>query len=181
MGAGGLRLTNTVSLLQHWRNIHDPLAGQRLAFKTRLGGFALRDGVADALRQANADGSAMLASFSAAQWHEPMPGGEFLYADKVVFYADAAGLGQLARRLELQPAAKDENVVVVHPKNPDVFRLTFEPVPGVLCSNSVLTFLDLATPQAAREMAKRITVAPRSRQAGRRNRQATDADGREEE
>jgi hypothetical protein len=181
LGADGLRLTNTVSLLQHWRSIHEPLAGKRLTFKTRLDGLALRDGVTDALRKANANGSAMLASFSAAQWHEPMPGGEFLYSDKIVFYADAAGLKQLMRRLELHPAGTDENVVVVHPKNPDVFGLTFEPAPDVLCSNSVLTFLDLATPQAAREMAQRITVVPGPKHAGRRNRQATGADGREEE
>lgn len=178
LGADGLRMVNAVSLLQAWRNTHEPLAGARLAFKTPLAGLALRDGVEDALRQANANGSAMLASFSAAQWHEPMPGGEFLYADKVVFYADAAGLRQLELRLELEVTDKNETVVVVHPKNPDVFRLKSEPAPGIICTNPVLTFLDLATPQAAREMAQRITVAHKPR---RRNRHASDAAGRAEE
>ncbi len=159
-GAGGFRLTDPVELLQDWRDVYESLAGTRQNFRTTLSGAALRDAVAEALRRANAKGVAMLAGFAAAQWHEPVASirREFAYPDKVAFYADAAGLVELRRGLALEPVARDENVVVVHPKNPDVFALTAEPAPGIVCTNAVLTFLDLATPQAARKMAERITV-----------------------
>lgn len=136
LGADGMSLRDPNTLLEAWREVYEPPAGQRLAFYTALHGTsfdtALRDGPPDAA------GHIALASLSAAHWLAP-----FLRTGTHHFYADAAGLELLRTRLKLTSTGKGENLVVTVLDDPGLFLDTVQPAPGVVCTSPVQTYLDL--------------------------------------
>ena len=81
----------------------------------------------------------MLASYSAAQWLAP-------YARQATqyFYADQQGAEILKRHLQLQTVQRGENVVVLEPREDDVFSGRVEAAPGIWCSGLMQTWLDLS-------------------------------------
>lgn len=133
----GLFLSDPDALLDAWRDAYEPPAGKRHGFYTPLHGSALEQAVRDAMRART--GLMMRASFSAAQWLSPYARTATQY-----FYADEAGLEQLRSALKLSPASKGENAVVMTLREQGPFRDTVEPVPGVICTSPVQTYLDLA-------------------------------------
>jgi hypothetical protein len=80
----------------------------------------------------------MLASFSAAQWLAPYARTNTLY-----FHGDHKGLSVLQERLALSSPARGENVVISQIKDDGLFRDAVEPVPHLLCTSPVQTYLDL--------------------------------------
>jgi hypothetical protein len=134
----GVFLSKPNALLKAWRNAYEPPAGQRHGFYTTLHGSSLTDAIR-ALPHGSPDaGQIALASFSAAQWLAPYGRTGTQY-----FYADATGLEQLRSALQLAAASKGENLVVTVLDDHGLFRDTVEPVPGVLCTSPVQTYLDL--------------------------------------
>jgi hypothetical protein len=133
-----LLLSDPDGLLNAWREAYEPPAGERRGFYTTLHGAAFESAVRE-LGSASDAGSAVLASFSAGQWLAPYGRTGTQY-----FYADAAGLDRLQSLLKLSSASKGENLVVTVPEDSGLFRDTVEPVPGVICTSPVQTYLDLS-------------------------------------
>ena len=82
---------------------------------------------------------AVLSSYSAARWFAP-------FARQVTqfFYADKSGAEVLKQHLHLQSVARGENVVILEPREDDVFSGRLEAAPGIWCSGLVQTWLDLS-------------------------------------
>lgn len=137
--AEGLLLLKPDSLLDSWRDAYDRPPGRRLAFYSTVHGSAFQERIAKILRTANLNGSAMLASFSAAQWLAP-----YARVSTHHFYANEIGLAALHEGLELTTAARGENVIVMQVKDDGIFNDAVEPVPGLRCTSPVQTYLDLS-------------------------------------
>jgi hypothetical protein len=134
----GLLLSEPDSLLDAWRDAYQPTAGRRMAFYTTLHGRAFEDAARRTLGTTQGNGHAIFASFSAAHWLAP-----FGRTSTQHFYADDDGSRRLTRDLNLSPASKGENVVVVVPKEEGVFFDTVEPTTGAICTSPAQTYLDL--------------------------------------
>ena len=136
----GLWLSDPDALLDAWRDAYDSAADKRMTFYTALHGKLIEQASRQATLAAKADGHAAFASFSAAQWLAPYGRNATQY-----FYADENGLKHLRAALNLSSTAKGENVVINIPKDDGIFRDTIEPVPGVVCTSAVQTYLDLSS------------------------------------
>ena len=134
----GLFLSDPDALLDAWREAYEPPAGKRHGFYSALHGTAFESRVRE-LGPVSGAGSTALASFSAGQWLAPYGRTSTQY-----FYADEAGLDRLRSHLKLSSASKGENVAVTVLEDSGLFRDTVEPVPGVVCTSPVQTYLDLA-------------------------------------
>ena len=150
----GLWLTNPEALLQSWSKIYKSLDGKRSTFYSILHGSALQEAIKTALLEANEQGAAMLASYSAAQWLAA-----YARTSTQFFYSDEAGLISLQRHLKLTSTGRGENVIVLCPKNVDIFRDKVEPAPGIICTSPVQTYLDLiAAGERGREAAEHLKM-----------------------
>lgn len=134
----GISLTRPDALLDAWRDTYQALKGRRTSYYTTLHGEVFQRSLKAALNQANRVGSAILSSFSAAQWLAP-----FARTGMQYFYADKAGSEALQDLLRFSPASKGENVVVTVLDADGVFRDAIEPVPELRCTSAVQTYLDL--------------------------------------
>jgi hypothetical protein len=137
--AEGLLLLKPDALLDSWRDAYDRSPGHRLAFYSTVHGSGFQERIAKILRTANLNGSAMLGSFSAAQWLAP-----YARVSTHHFYANEMGLTALREGLELTSAARGENVIVMQVKDDGIFNDAVEPVPGLRCTSPVQTYLDLS-------------------------------------
>jgi hypothetical protein len=81
----------------------------------------------------------LLGSFSAARWIAP-----FARQSTQYLFASKRGIEIAERHLELQSAARGENVMIWMPKEDDVFSRRIEPAPGIWCAGLVQTWLDLS-------------------------------------
>jgi len=135
----GMFLTDPDALLDAWRDAYDPPPGDRMDFYTTLHGKAFDEAARGALGIAETGGSAVLASFSAAQWLAP-----YARTGSHFFYADESGAEALKQALKLSPAGKGGNVVITVLKDRGLFRDSVEPAPGVFCTSPVQTYLDLS-------------------------------------
>ncbi|MCA1868321.1 hypothetical protein HW571_21840 [Agrobacterium genomosp. 3] len=135
----GLRLSRPDALLDAWRDVYEPPAGERISFYTTLHGQAFDASARAALNADQNRAHAVLASFSAAHWLAPYGRVSTHY-----FYADTAGLAALSNSLKLSPAASGANVVVVVLKERGLLYDTAEPASGVVCTSPVQTYLDLS-------------------------------------
>jgi len=135
----GLRLSKPEELAQAWQSSYEPRPRSRETAYTLLHGEALDEAMRAALAEAGKGAHAVLASYSAARWFAP-------YARQATqfFYADKQGAEILQRHLQLQPVSRGENVVVLEPREDDVFSGRLEAAPGIWCSGLVQTWLDLS-------------------------------------
>ncbi|MEK7668550.1 MAG: type IV toxin-antitoxin system AbiEi family antitoxin [Gemmatimonadota bacterium] len=148
----GLRLTRPDDLLHAWGRAYRPSLRARETLYTALHGERLDAAVRAALGEAGMGLHLVVASFSAARWLAP-------YARQATtfFYADAVGREVAHRHLQLEPAARGENVVIEEPEEDDVFVARLEPAPGIWCSGAVQTWLDLsASGERGREAADHL-------------------------
>ena len=149
----GLCLSHPGALLDAWRDEYAPPAGDRTTYYTTMHGTSLDK----ALRQLQTelsqdDASAVLASFSAANWLAP-----FARTGTHHFYADAAGARRLRDTLGLEPASRGENVVVNVLKDTGPLQDMVEPAPGIYTTSPVQTYLDLfASGERGREAAQHL-------------------------
>ena len=135
----GLRLSKPEELARAWQSSYEPRPRNRETAYTLLHGEALDTATRAALAEAGKGEHAVLASYSAARWVAP-------YARQATqfFYADKQGAEILKRHLHLQPVSRGENVVVLEPREDDVFTSRVEAAPGIWCSGLVQTWLDLS-------------------------------------
>jgi hypothetical protein len=148
----GLCLSEPDKLLDAWRDAYQPPEGRRLRFYTTLHSSAFEEAARKALRASENGGQAVFASFSAAQWLAP-----YARVSTQFFYADDAGLNRLQELLKLSSASKGENVIITVPKDRGLLRDTIEAAPGILCTSSVQTYLDLtASGERGREAADHL-------------------------
>jgi hypothetical protein len=136
---GGLRLTRPNAMLDHWREHYEPPVGANDAYYTPLHGAAFEEAARRALG-VGAGPKAVLASYSAARWIAP-------YARTPVhfLYANSAGVLRQRAELQLQPAARGENVIIRRLDDEGPFLDAIEPAPGVFTTGVVQTYLDLTT------------------------------------
>jgi hypothetical protein len=150
--ADGVMLTEPDALLDAWREAYEAPPGRRLRYYSALHGSAFENAVRGALSARPEGGRAMLGSFSAAQWLSP-----YGRSSTQFLYADDDGLVKLEESLKLSSASKGENVVVTIPKDGGIFRDAVEPAPGIICTSSVQTYLDLASAgERGREAAEHL-------------------------
>jgi hypothetical protein len=148
----GLFLSAPDMLLDAWRSAYGSPAGQRTGFYTTLHGSAFDDAVRRVLGVGSKKGQAVLASFSAAQWLAPYGRTGTQY-----FYANEAGVRQLEAALTLSMPSKGENVIITIPTDEGLFLSTVEPAPGVVCTDPVQTYLDVAVAgERGREAAEHL-------------------------
>lgn len=140
---GGLYLRAPNKVLDAWRDAYEPPSGEKRLFYTILQGRQFDISAKEAIHpndHRDAHGArAIFASFSAARWLSPYARSNMQY-----FYADDAGLQLLEYGLKLKSASKGENVAITVTYDEGPFLDAVEPVPGVLCTSPVQTFLDLA-------------------------------------
>ena len=134
----GLILSEPDALLDAWRDSYTAPSGEHLRFYTPLHGSMFENAARTALRS-DGPGRAVFASFSAAQWLSPYGRTGTHY-----FFADEDGLHKLQAALQLAPAAKGENMVIIVPKDTGLLADTVEPAPGAVCTSLVQTYLDLS-------------------------------------
>ncbi len=140
----GLYLHAPNRVLDAWRDAYEPPAGEKRLFYTILHGKQLdivaKEGILPNDHGDAHGARAIFASFSAARWLSP-------YARSTTqhFYANNAGLHVLKSGLKLTSASKGENVAITVTYDEGVFLDAVEPVPGILCTSPVQTYLDLAT------------------------------------
>jgi hypothetical protein len=135
----GLRLSKPEELARAWQGSYEPRPQRRETAYTLLHGQALDNAMRAAVAEAGNGRHAVLASYSAARWIAP-------YARQATqfFYADKPGAEILKRHLQLQVVLRGENVVVLEPREDDVFSGRIEAAPGIWCSGLVQTWLDLS-------------------------------------
>lgn len=136
---GGIALTNPNSLLDAWQESYSRQPGQRTSFYTHLHGEAFERALHGTLNAEPYNGRAMLSSFSAANWLAPYGRSSTHY-----FYADELGGKNLRETLQLSSPQIGENVVILIVKDGGIFLESKEPVPGIVCTSEVQTYLDLS-------------------------------------
>lgn len=157
----GLRLSHPDALLDAWRDVYEQPAGERTGFYTTLHGQSLDTSVRRILAAGPNAPKAVFASFSAAHWLAPYGRVPMQY-----FYTNTAGLSALRDTLHLSPAGSGANVVITVPKDQGLFNDVIEPVPGVVCTGPVQTYLDLAIAgergaEAAEHLRKTLLTWPK--------------------
>lgn len=135
----GIRLNKPEELARAWQNSYAPRPRSREGGYTLLHNEALELAMRAALAEAGNGKHAVLASYSAALWIAP-----FARQATQFFYADKAGGAILKQHLQLHPVSRGENVVLLEPKEDDVFTGRMEAAPGIWCCGLVQTWLDLS-------------------------------------
>lgn len=135
----GITLDNPGVLMNEWRENYRQITGTKKNFYTPLHGSALESQLRKILCCDDAQGVAILASFSAAQWLSP-----YGRTGMNFFYADDKGVDKLISGLKLSPTSKGANVTITIPKDEGIFLDTMEPAPGILTTGIVQTYLDLS-------------------------------------
>ncbi len=134
----GLRLSKPEEVARAWQSSYEPRPRSRETAYTLLHGEALDSAMRAALAEAGNGEHAVLASYSAARWFAP-----YTRQATQFFYADKQGAEILKRHLQLQSVSRGENVVVLEPREDDVFSSRVEAAPGIWCSGLIQTWLDL--------------------------------------
>lgn len=135
----GVHVTKPEELARAWQASYEPLLLSRETAYTLLHGQAQEDAILSALAEADAGAHAVFASYSAAAWYAP-------YARQATrfFYADEQGRAILKRHLKAHTVERGENIVILEPKEDDVFAGRVETAPGVWCCGLVQTWLDIS-------------------------------------
>jgi len=135
----GIKIKKPEALLRAWGETYEGNRRSEENFSTMLRGEEFDSSFLKAMAESSGGAHVVLASFSAARWYVPNVRQGTLYV-----YADAEGKEILKRNLDLRPAGAGGNVVVLEPREDDVFTGSVEAVPGVWCAGLVETWLDLS-------------------------------------
>lgn len=151
-GIGGIVLSEPDVLLDTWRDNYTESKGLRLGYYTPLHGKLLDAAAQRVFRLSPYRGRTSFASFSAARWLAP-----YARTGTDYFYADRSGAAHLCAALNLAPTSKGENVVIRIPEDTGILDDSIEPVPSILCTSEVQTYLDLyAAGERGREAADHL-------------------------
>lgn len=136
--AGGVALVQPDELLRTWRENYRRSGGRSISGYTHLHGEQLDAALSGVLNVQTDRPRAILALNSAAQWIAP-----FVRDGTQAFYADEAGVELLSETTRLRRAAVAANVFVHIPTDESLFDDAIETIPGVFCTNEIVTYLDL--------------------------------------
>ena len=134
----GIVLTQANALIQTWRENYRRPRGDRFDAYTHVHGQQFDDLVRGALDARPGSPRAIYALASAAQWIAP-----FSRDPTRSFYADEAGAQSLRETLDVRPVSTGPNVVVHVITDDSIFDDAIEHLPGVFCTNPIVTYLDL--------------------------------------
>ena len=134
----GIVLTQSDALIQTWRENYRRPRGERFDACTHVHGRQLDDLVCRALNARSGSPRAIYALASAAQWIAP-----FSRDPTRSFYSDEAGAQVLRETLAVRPVGTGSNVVVHVITDDSIFDDADEPLPGLFCASSIVTYLDL--------------------------------------
>jgi len=135
----GVTLTDPDGLLDAWRSAYRRPDGNLIRIYTSLYGQALEEAVKDILSSHSFQNLATFASFSAARWIAPYGRTGIDY-----FYANKEGAEKIANALKASNVNRGNNVEILILKDQNILEDTVEPVPGVICTSPVQTYLDLS-------------------------------------
>ena len=138
IGNDGMALADPDSLLDAWRAVYSRPPARVERFYTYLHGPAFEKAAKKIFSTLSPDRQTAFASFSAALWIAPYArtGGHY-------FYANGKGAERIKEVLDASLVEKGENVEILVLQNPDLLANTVEPMPSVICTNPVQTYLDL--------------------------------------
>jgi len=134
----GIQIKKPEALLRAWRESYEGEYLSEETFSTTMSSEELDTSLRQALEESSSGAHAVLASYSAARLYVP-----YVRQETLCVYADAEGKGILKRNLGLKPMETGGNVVVIEPREDDVFTGRVEVVPGIWCTGLVQTWLDL--------------------------------------
>lgn len=134
----GIHIEKPEALLCAWRESYEGEYLSEETFSTTMSSEELDTSLRQALEELSSGAHAVLASYSAARLYVP-----YVRQETLCVYADAEGKGILKRNLGLKPMETGGNVVVIEPREDDVFTGRVEVVPGIWCTGLVQTWLDL--------------------------------------
>ena len=138
IGNDGMALADPDSLLNAWREIYSRPSGSVEKFYTHLHGSAFEKATKEIFSAPMFDCHTAFASFSAALWIAP-----YARTGTHYFYADREGAARIKDVLDASLVDKGENVEVLILKNQGLLANSVEPMPNVVCTNPVQTYLDL--------------------------------------
>jgi hypothetical protein len=137
---GGICINQPGALLDAWgrlykKNIVNNLSGfySLLNYEERIA--AIKSAMVEADMK---DAKIMLNGLSAARWQAP-----FAKSMSETFYADRKGVEILKKHLLLEAATVGPNIIIEEPKDLFVFEEAIECAPGMKCTNTIQTYLDL--------------------------------------
>ncbi len=134
----GVVLTQPNALLRTWRENYRRTRGDRFDAYTHLHGRQFDELARTVLNSRPGPPRAVYALASAAQWIAP-----FSRDATQSFYTDDAGARVLRETLDLRPVGMGPNVVLQVTTDESLFDDAIEPLPGVFCTNPIVTYLDL--------------------------------------
>lgn len=131
----GLVLTNPVALLDDCAEHYDPpRSEEHRCYMPHHG-----DELADRLRSlVHAKGTIVFAPYSAAEWLAP-----YARHPNSYLYADELGFAEAKATLNLRPALRGANIVIVIPEGDDVLRDAQHVTEALLATSPVQAYLDL--------------------------------------
>lgn len=137
-GSEGMILVAPGALLDAWRDVYRQPPGRTRNLYTPLHGPAFENAVREIFSTPGAPPSVAFASFSAAQALAP-------YARVAThhFYADRNGAARIEDVLQASDVRAGENVEILILKHQGPLANTVEPVPKLICTSPVQTYLDL--------------------------------------
>ena len=135
----GIVLTQPNALMGTWRENYRRPRGDRFDTYTHLHGRKFDDLARVALNPQRGLPRAIYALASAAQWIAP-----FSRDATQSFYTDEAGAQLVRKSLGLRPVGMGPNVVLHVTTDESLFDDAIEPLPGVFCTDPVVTYLDLS-------------------------------------
>ena len=135
----GVVLSDPDAVLDAWRAAYRPPDSEVERLYTSLHGMAFEDAARAVFSLRPSPRSLAFASFSAARWIAPYgrTGTEY-------FHANREGAAQIADALRASGVDKGENVNIRILTDQHILADTIEPVPGVICTSPVQTYLDLS-------------------------------------
>ena len=134
----GVVLTQPNALLRTWRENYRRPRGDRFDAHTHLHGRQFDELARTALNSRPGPPRAVYALASAAQWIAP-----FSRDATQSFYTDDAGARLLRETLDLRPVGMGPNVVLHVTTDESLFDDAIEPLPGLFCTDPIVTYLDL--------------------------------------
>ena len=122
----------------HERDVYQRPSGYTEKFYTHLHGSAFEEAAKKIFSSLQSGRLVAFASFSAADWIAP-----YARIDTHYFYADEESAAQIKDVLQASSVNMGENIEVLILTNREPLTNAIEPVPDVICTNPVQTYLDL--------------------------------------
>ena len=134
----GVVLIQPNALLRTWRKSYRRPRGGRIDAYAHLHGRQFDELTRTVLNSRPGLPRAVYALASAAQWIAP-----FSRDATQSFYTDHAGARLLRETLDLRPVGMGANVVLRLTTDESLFDDAIEPLPGLFCTDPIVTYLDL--------------------------------------